>query len=364
MNNRTTIHRFDPDYAVAPGVSLAETLGAIGISQADLARRGGLSPKHVSQIVSGDASISADIAVRLERVTGVPSRMWNALEAQYRTQIKRQEERSRLRRETGWLKTLPMKELVARRAIEESDDKATVVERALAFFGVSSIDAWNREWQSPQAVFRRSQAASCHPGAIAAWIRLGEDQARRMACQPYSATVFRRLLGEARSLTKHGPDIFNDRLRALCAEAGVALVFVREIKKAPVSGSTRWLSPQKAMIALSLRYKSNDQFWFSFFHEAGHVIKHPKRDGFVDVPGSSQGDAMEAEADVFAANLLIPPRHKERLRMLKTAAAIRSFAEEIGIHAGIVVGRLQHEKLIPHAAFNHMKRQLAWSTKE
>jgi HTH-type transcriptional regulator/antitoxin HigA len=364
MASRTTIHRFEPDYAVAPGATLAETLSAIGISQADLARRSGLSPKHVSQLVSGDAPLSADTAVRLERVTGVPSRMWSALEAQYRTQLKRQEERSRLRQDVGWLRTLPVKELVARGAIEASEDKATLLERVLGFFGVSSIDAWNKEWQSPQAVFRRSQASSSQPGAIAAWIRLGEDQARRLGCQPYSESAFRESLSEARSLTKHGPQEFEGRLRELCAGAGVVLVLVREIKMAPVSGATRWLSPQKAMIALSLRYKSNDQFWFSFFHEAGHVIKHPKRDGFVDIPGSGQGDAIEAEADAFASNVLIPPHHQERLRTLRTATAIRSFADEIGIHPGIVVGRLQHEKLISHAALNHLKMRLAWSEEE
>lgn len=361
MAKSPTTHRYEPDYAVPPGATLAETLTAIGLSQADMARRSGLSPKHVSQLISGEASLSAETALRLERVTGVPDRMWSALEAQYRTQLKRQEERAKLKQDIGWLKSLPIAELVSLGAIEASEDKPTLLGRVLAFFGVNSIDAWNLEWKSPQAAFRRSQASSSSPGPIAVWIRLGECEARRLPCRPYSESAFLESLTEARELTKCDPRQFIGKLQENSAAAGVAVVFVREIKKAPVSGATRWLSPHKAMIALSLRYRSNDQFWFSFFHEAGHVIKHPKRDGFVDCPGTDHDDAREAEANDFAANILIPPLHLDRLKAFRTQAAIRSFATEIGIHPGIVVGRMQHEKLIAHSAFNELKMKLQWS---
>ena len=68
----------------------------------------------------------------------------------------------------------------------------------------------------------------------------------------------------------------------LCAHAGVAVVFVQELPNTGISGSTQWLTPTKALVQLSLRYKTDDQLWFTFFHEAGHILAHGKRQVFLE----------------------------------------------------------------------------------
>src|SRR5262249_31499385 len=148
-----------------------------------------------------------------------------------------------------------------------------------------------------------------------AWIRLGEVEAQRIECQPFDRDQFKQALDEIRALTAEGPDVFVPKMQELCAAAGVAVVFTPEIKGAPVSGATQWLTPDKALIQLTLRHKSNDHFWFSFFHEAGHILKHGKKEKFVE-DGAAQ-DEREKEANRFAEDFLIPRERATELTGLR-----------------------------------------------
>jgi HTH-type transcriptional regulator/antitoxin HigA len=330
------------------------------MTQAELARRAELTTKHVSQIVTGDASISPAVALRLERVLGIPSHFWAALEANYQTQKQRLDERARLRSEISWLDSFPVRELLSRGILRQAAEKVSLVEQLLTFFGVSSIDAWRREWESPHAVFRKSNSSPSREGAIATWLRIGEIEARARSTAPFDLGNFRSALLKARELTEESPETFIPALRDLGASGGVAVVFVRELPGAPVYGATRWLAPSKAMVALSLRYKSNDQFWFSFFHECGHILKHSKLGGFIDTPGRDGDDDRETEANRWAADFLVPPAQASRLGSLKSRRAVIAFAREIGVHPGIVVGRMQHEGHISHTMMNALKVKLEW----
>jgi len=84
-----TRYTYEPDYAVAPGETLQETIDALGIDKRELAARSGLSVKHINRIINGIGTISHDTEIRLERVTGVPARMWHNLESNYRKQLSR-----------------------------------------------------------------------------------------------------------------------------------------------------------------------------------------------------------------------------------------------------------------------------------
>ena len=147
-------------------------------------------------------------------------------------------------------------------------------------------------------------------------------------------------------------------MKSLCAEAGVALVFVPEIKGCPVSGLTRWLSPTKALIQMSLRHKTDDQFWFTFFHEAGHILHDGKKKIFID--DNRPEDDREKKANRFAADFLIPPEATPELWTLTTRTSVRDFAKRMGIAPGIVVGRLQHDRVIPFSHLNDLKTRFTW----
>ena len=195
---KTTRYKYEPDYAVAPGRTLQETIESLGIDQRELAKRADLSPKHVNQIIKGIAPITQDTAIRLERVTGVPARMWNNLEANYREQLARLEEKDKLQRDLRWLRSIPTKELIKREAINEPDDQVELLEEILRFFGVASVDAWKKGWQMPQFAFRKSPSVKGRAAAIAAWLRLCEVETQGIDCGPFNKTRFRSALAAGR----------------------------------------------------------------------------------------------------------------------------------------------------------------------
>lgn len=356
-----TLYKHEPDFAVTPGVTLKEVLEDLGMSQAELATRTGLSPKHVNQVIQGHVALTPDMAARLEPVVGVPARIWNSLESNYRDQLIRLEDRAAIDDLKGWLKVLPVAELKKRGVLPETRDIPTLAASMRRFFGVASHTTWTDMWGVRAAAFRLSPTFEPDMGALASWVRLTEIEAHEVSCGPYDRERFAAALADVRAATRRPPRHLGPWLQKACSAAGVAIVFVPEIKGARVSGAAYWLARSKPVIALSLRYRSDDHFWFSLFHEAGHILLHPRSEQFIDDGGSSN-EAQEQEADRFAATQLIPEEHEGRLRTLRTLAEIETFAAELDIAPGIVVGRLQHDRLIPYRVGNGLKLRLEFAS--
>lgn len=357
-----------PDYAVAPGETLRETLEGLHMNQAELAERTGRPKKTINEILQGKAAITADTALQFERVLGVPASFWNNLERNYRETLARLREEEKLNSQTDWLKRFPVASMIRLDWIKKEASPALQLREMLTFFGVADVAAWQRLWESPNAVYRRSPAWESSEYALAAWLRKGEVEAVKIPCVPYDARTFRSALERIRSLTAETPETFQPRMKELCASAGIALTFVAELPKTRVYGATRWLGPKKALIQLSLRGKSDDHFWFTFFHEAGHILLHGKRAAFVDLV-AEKSDLMpaendqEEEANAFARDFLIPPPSYRAFREKGNfdEAELLSFAKTIGIAPGIVAGRLQHDGVIPFSQANGLKQRCALS---
>ena len=353
---RTTEYR--PNTVSAPGETLLDLLDERGLSQAELARRLDRPIKTVNEIVKGKAAIVPETALQLEQALGVPAEFWLTREARYREWIARREADEELRQQVPWLRDLPLKEMRAFNWIASGTTRAETVRACLSFFGVASVEAWRATYERPLAAFRASSKVKKQPGAVAAWLRQGEREAAGINCEPFDADKFREALGAIRALTcEPDPGKFVPGLRDLCKECGVAVVFVPAPKGCPASGATKWLSAEKALILLSLPYKTNDQLWFTFFHEAAHILLHGKSLVFVEDFGAVGGDdEKEREANQFARDFLIPKGLSERLVDLRiTHDAVRDFAKDAGIAPGIVVGRLQREKLAPWTHLNDLK---------
>lgn len=349
--------RFDPDYAVAPGATLRSTLAEIDMTQSGLAARTGLSVKHVNQIVQGIAPITHETALAFEKVTGIPATVWNRLEANYRDRLARLEDRRPLPEDTAWLETMPIKELIRRGVITKTKNTGALLDQVCRFFGVANRRSWERVWREPLASFRKSPAFASDAGAVATWLRLGELEAAEIESAEFDPRRFRQALREIRTLTREDPERFQEEMVRLCAESGVALVFVPEITGTRASGATHWLTPTKAIIQLSLRYRADDHLWFSFFHEAAHVLLHSKKGTFV-TGTESEDDPTEDEANAFAASFLIPRRYEAELFGLQSLEEIAAFAERIGIAPGIVVGRMQREGILGWNQGNGLKKRL------
>ena len=354
-------NQYIPDFVSPPGETLLETLEVIGMTQADLAERTGRPRKTINKIVRGKTSITPETSLQLERVLGIPASFWNNREQQYQESLARVQERQDLKHHVDWLGQIPVKEMIALGWIQEFKDDVDQLVEVLEFFGVTSPTQWESLWLGDAVTFRQSPAFESDPGAVSAWLRKGELDALEIDCQTYNEEGFREALWAIRELTTESPEVFVPKMRAMCAQVGVAVVFVPELPKTRTSGVTRWLSPHKALIQLSLRYKADDHLWFTFFHEAGHILLHGKREVFLE--DGDEKNEKEEQADRFAADFLIPP--EEFVRFKPTAkhyskTDVTRFAESIGIAPGIVVGRLQREKLVSFGHMNGLKRPLDW----
>lgn len=356
---------FAPDWVVKPGDTIADLLEERGWTQTELAMRTGFTAKHINQLLKGDAPITQDTAVKLEKVLGSTVRFWVGLDTQYRAQLARRVELAALAKEGAWLKELPLADMVRFGWVAKMDDKALQVSECLKFFAVSGVAAWRATYSNPVAAYRAAPKLSQVGPSIAAWLRQGERIASLLRCADYDKTRFEAALMHARALTRQpSPTKFLPELQRLCAAAGVAVVIAPAPRGCPVSGATKWLAPTKALIMLSVRGKSDDKLWFTFFHEAGHLLKHGKSLTFLDILGVAGLDAAEeAEADTFARDFLILPSAWATFvgDGSFSATRIQAFAKSQGISPGIVVGRLQFDKHLAYTNHHALKVKYVWN---
>lgn len=331
------------------------------MSQVELAERTGRPTKTISEIIKGKAAITPETALQLEKVLGTPASFWMNRERHYRESLARLEEQARLRNDVEWLKTVPIKAMCDLGWIRRFQDKVEQLDEVLRYFGVATPGAWEDIWRGEHVAFRRSKAFECNPGAVAAWLRRGEIVAQSIECLTYDKKAFKAALKNARSLTVEPVKYFTTKLVQMFAEAGVAVAFVPELPGTRVCGATRWPTQHKAIIQLSLRYKTNDHLWFTFFHEAGHILLHGKSRLFIE-SNDDHGDT-EVEADLFAADLLIPKSRYEPFAVgsVLSELRVRQFAKEVGVAPGIVVGRLQHDGKLPRTHLNGLKQRCEWT---
>lgn len=359
-----SVATWQPDWTVAPGEVLAEELENRGLSQSDLARRMDRPVKTINEIVHGKAAITPETALQLELALGISSAMWMGLETTYRGSLARSRTLVELEQHVDWAQSFPLNDL--RRQGLLGDIRKVggdLVAELLAFFGVSSVKAWEYQWGKTVAAFRKSPSFHSDPAAIAAWLRWGERRAMEIDCAPFDRAQVREILSRVRPLTREEP--FEDVLEELTedlASCGVALVLTPELKGTHVSGAARWLSADKAVVQLSLRHKRNDQFWFSLCHELAHLLDRGRQDR-VDGDDLEQDEEAEQRADQRARDALVSPKGYREfvLREDFSAAAVRRFASETEVAPGVVVGRLQRDGHVAEHKLNELKRPLVWS---
>src|SRR5947209_2525255 len=239
----------------------------------------------------------------------------------------------------------------------------------LNFFGVSSPDSWNSVWKASAVAYRQTRAFKTREESIAAWVRETEIVARGLEVADFDETRLRSSLEKLRHLTRTRAEEIMEPVQRICAGPGVAVVLVPELRNTGISGCARWLTDKKALVGLTLRYKTDDQLWFTLFHEIGHILLHRNKRSFVvDNAAENLSDQVvdpemkqyEEEANRFAADTLIPPKALgDFLREGKfTSESIYAFAEQIGIGPGIVVGRLQHDGVLARHQGNAFKQKL------
>ena len=350
---------FNPDWTSPPGDTITDVLDARQMTISDLAEQIDSTPDAIKELVDGRSAITIAIARRLAQVLGCSSEFWMSRDYHYRQQ------EAKLRGAAAdWVSQFPLSDLVRFGWLQPPPQAAEEFGACLRFFDVPSVQVWHDKYGAvlESVNFRTSPTFDSWPAATAAWLRQGEIETARIACAPWDPDGFLGALSEARQLTRiKQPRTFLPKLQQLSAAHGVAVGVVRAPAGCRASGATRFQSDRKALLLLSVRHLTDDHFWFSFFHEAGHLLLH--RNTRWSLAGSTtDANDREQQANDFAAKTLIPARFREDFsRLHGNSRDVIRFARRAGISPGIVVGQLQHRGRINHSHLNGLKRRYQWA---
>jgi HTH-type transcriptional regulator/antitoxin HigA len=344
-----------------PGDAILETLEHLKMTQSELAERMGKTASKINDIISSKEPITMATALQLEKVLGIDAGFWVNREVLYREKLARIEEAEQYEVCIEWVKLQPYKQLTDNGYIKSPKPNTEMVSELLGFYGVATIKQWTELYSNKftSTQFRKSSAHQTALGSIAAWMRIGEIEKQKMELPEFDKNGFKAALHEIKTLVRKHPENFAEQLRIICAKAGVAIVYTLCLPYAPVSGAVRWVGGNP-LIQLTDRYKTNDHFWFAFFHEAGHILLHGKKEVFIeDFDGYPRDEERENEADSFATNHLLPASFLDTLPAQITEEAIRQTARTYQTHPAIVLARLQKLGLVKYSFGKNLQAKIS-----
>lgn len=336
--------------AIPPGETIKEQLGDRGMTQKEFAARMGYSQKHISQLINGQVRLMDDTAQRLESVLGIPATFWLNLENNYRLELHKVEEENDFEEDKEIARKMPYADSARLGWVKKTrkiGEKVTELRKFFRVARLSSIDNMNHQ----NAIYRKLGATKNSEYAKIMWIQQVQNLAELQKAETINIKRLEEHLEIIRSMTKHSPQEYLQELDTLLKSCGVVLILIPHLPGSFLHGAT-FLDKKKIIIGLTIRRKDADIFWFSLFHEIGHIING-------DVFESDPVDEVEDYADTFAADLLIP-RDAYRAFVKNDDFGVHSvisFSKEVAIHPGIVVGRLQKEGHIKYSELNDLKEQ-------
>ncbi len=338
---------YRPERVSPPGNTIRDILDDIDMSQAELARRMGRPPNKINQIIKGKKAITADTALELESVLGLPASFWMNREQNYQLALSQQNQLKEQEDACEVAKEFPCAEMARHGWIEKKSTWLEKYQELLLFFASAKLESLNSAVELAPS-FRKGGRKAASQKALAAWLRKGVLEAQQIETAEFSREQTTENLEDFRQLTLKGAEALSVDLPKVASSQGIAVVFVPHLTGTYVGGAAYWHG-DTPIVQLSYRWKRHDVLWFNFFHELGHILLHSRHETFLDDFSKDQ-DHHETEANDFAANTLIPPDawRKYCASGSFTAATVRSLAQSVGISESIVVGRLHRERLVPH----------------
>lgn len=352
-----TLHQYYPQTVSHPGTTLHDILQEKDMGAKEFAIRTGKPEKTISDVLNGKSGITPEMAILFEQVLKVPSHFWTNRQKNYDEYLARLEYQKTIEEGVDWSKTFPYPQMASLGWVERTTKKEEKVINLFEFFEVSNSKGYYDYYHNQKLLvnFRISLKENENSGAIAAWLRRGEIQANELTVDDFNKNSLKNILPELKEIMSTQPNDFFNKIQALCSKAGVKVVHTPCLPKAPIHGSTRWIN-NTPIIQLSGRYKRNDIFWFTFFHEIGHILLHGKKYISIEnVEYDGENQLYEKEANEFSADMVLSQREEDEI--LRNAplddSDIIRFAKKFGTHPAIIIGRLQHKKLVPYGLGNH-----------
>lgn len=326
--------------AFHPGYYIKELVDESGLTQEDFAKRLGTTPKNLSILIRGEQDLSIDIAAKLSRMHRTTISYWLNLQQIYhemQAEFLSEEELKREREVFRFLDYKYFRDFYGLPDLPRKVDEQIKCVRE--FLSVSSLTVLKKE---NLAVSFRSYTDCLSQSNIVnanAMVQIAINQALKVETPRFNKKRFGDAVQFALTQTRNHEGFLPAVTNAF-REAGVVLVVLPNLKNSGINGATKKLEG-KILLMVNDRRHYADTFWFTLFHEIGHIMSGDYGITFKDNKGQA-----EDGADLFAQRSLIPQEPYEKfLRSNRTfdEKNIREFAESIGQDPGIVFGRLQND---------------------
>ncbi len=348
---------------IHPGETIADVLEERGITQAELASRAGVSSAYVSNVIAGKKGISVNFARGLEYALGVPKSFWLNLQANYESELLEANERQTITEEERLVredlkdivKYLREKGIMPRR--ETKEDSILSLRKILYISNIANLQE-----MIPGGAFRMAANTSVNRNVLGAWLRLcqiaGEN---RSIPARFDRKNIGDFIGEIKGIMCRENEDLQGELKHVMERYGIDFSIVRNFRGAPVQGYISQKNDGAYQMVLTIRGAFADIFWFSLFHEIGHIVNGDigKNDKFID-EGSDR--EKEMAADLFARDMLLSPEGYKKFiqRGDFSIGAIQDYAESQSVMPYIVIGRLQKEKYLDYNKYGRYKLRYKW----
>ena len=339
---------YQPERISPPGDTIRDILEDVEMSQAELARRMGRPVNKINQIVRGKKAVTADTALELESVLGLPASFWLNREQNYQLALSQQNQLREQKSECEIARQFPCAEMARLGWIERQTTWLAKYQELLRFFASAKLDALNAAVELAPSFRKAGHNPACQK-ALAAWLRKGVIESQKIDTGEFAKQRVRDNLEEFRALTMRGPEGLLVDLPTLSASLGIAVVFVPHLEKTYVGGAAFWHG-DTPVVQLSYRWKRHDILWFNFFHELGHILLHSRHETYLD-DFSADNRKHEQEANAFAGTTLIPADAWAEFfeRQEFSPAAVKGFAKSIAVSESVIAGRLHNARKITPA---------------
>ncbi|MEI9412381.1 ImmA/IrrE family metallo-endopeptidase [Mesorhizobium salmacidum] len=358
----------ESNWSSPPGDTIFRLMTSREIDAAELADAMGISSKDFDAVITGRRRLTESDAAVLADNLGSTARFWLARDKAYVLDMARLDERNSQTSEETWLASMPvasMRKYGWTQRGARAKDK--LMGEILAFFGCGTLQEWGQRYSSGvgAVAFRTSLSLASDGMATLVWLRAGELTVIDRDIPKFDRAAFKRILPGLKKLSAYKrPSVFLPRLVEACRTVGVAVATARTPDGCRASGASWFNADGNPVILLSFRHMSEDHFWFTFFHEAGHVVLHGKShiDGEGTVAMGTDTERQESEANEFAQDVLFPMELREDLRHSGVRPrSIIAIARQADVTPGIIVGQLQRAKYLDHSKMNFLKRRYRWN---
>lgn len=347
-----SINQYFPESVTHPGEILLEALEERNLGSKEFAVKTGKPEKTISAVLNGESSITPDMAVLFEQVLKIPANFWLEAQRNFDEYIAKVSYQQTLVDAENWARSFPYAKMANFGWVPKTAKITEKVIHLFSFFEVANVKAWEDYYinQKLQVAFRISLKDQENATAIASWLRQGELQAAQLSVPPFDKKKLKEILPELKKIMAIQPDDFFIQLQNVCAQAGVKVVHTPCLPKTAIHGSTRWVNGVP-LIQLSGRYRRNDIFWFTFFHEVGHILLHGKKYiSLENIDYMGENEQYEEEANEFAANIILSDKEEAEICSNEQLDSdlIKMYAKKFGTHPASIIGRLQHNKIIQY----------------